>query len=265
MASDQPSRTAASLARRTIPSKLKKGGAPLGNVPKNRRPSSQPELVGQRFGSVKIISPDVMWLGAKERRFMHCICECVTCGYRSVISHSNLVGGRTLGCRRCNQPKADVPAWLVQRTQAMHQRCRNPNTQGWENYGGRGIEFRFESPTICALWIVKNLGLPSNARDLELDRKENDGHYEPGNIRWATKLVNLTNRRTTKWTPLMHAFKIRHPEVRYADSSLRALISAGLSDEQIVARWLAPSMKPKGKYGTCSTADPEIASLAKAC
>lgn len=241
-----------------------KGGAPLGVVPKNRRPSSQPDLVGRQFGSVKVISPDLLWLGQKERRFVHVLCECVGCGYRAVISLSNLQGGRTKGCRECNQPRR-FPRWLYARAESMQRRCCSPNASGFENYGGRGITFEFASPSACALWIVENLGLPDNAKDLELDRIETNGNYAPGNLRWATPLLNNCNRRDTRWAPLMHKLKLEHPEVRYADTTLRQLLVAGLSFEQIVARWNSPSKKPKGKYGICSTAVPEIASLAKGC
>lgn len=244
------------------PSKQRKAGAPLGSVPKNRRPLSQPELVGQRFGSVTIISPQAVWLGRKERRHMHVLCECVTCGYRSVIAYSNLTGGRTKGCRPCNQPKR-FPTWLYQRADAMKQRCRNPAAQQYANYGGRGIEFRFDSPTSCALWIVENLPLPPNARDLELDRKDTDGHYEPGNLRWATKQLNNCNRRDSKWAPLMHKFRLEHPDIRYSDATLRGLLAAGLDFGRVIARYNQPSFKPKGKYGTYLKPDLAIASLVK--
>lgn len=247
----------------TIESRRHKAGAPLGVAPKNRRPSSQPELVGSQYGSVRVISPDLIWLGQKERRFAHVLCECVGCGYRAVISLSNLQAGRTKGCRECNQPRK-VPKWLYARAQQMQRRCTKPKASGFENYGGRGIRFNFDSPMVCALWIVQHLGVPEGARDMELDRMDNNGHYEPGNIRWATKIQNSSNRRVSRWAPMAHKFKLAHPEVRYADVTLSGLIASGLSFEEILARWHAPSKKPKGKYGTCSTADPAIASLAKA-
>src|SRR5438132_467225 len=104
-------------------SRQTKVGAPSLSVPKNRRPLLQPELVGQRFGSVAVISPEVIWLGTKERRHMHVLCECVGCGYRSIIAYSNLVGGRTRGCRACNQPRR-FPKWLYVRCQSMQTRCQ---------------------------------------------------------------------------------------------------------------------------------------------
>ncbi len=246
------------------PSRQRRAGARLGTVPTNRRPSEQPELVGQRFGSVMIISPQVIWLGQRDRRFMHVLCECVGCGYRSIISLTNLKGGRTKGCRPCNQPQR-FPRWLYARANAMRQRCRNPKDRRYKDYGGRGIEFRFDSVTTCALWIKENLGVPENAEFLHLDRKDNNGHYEPGNIRWATVALNQNNQRRTRWGPLVHKFKLQYPDVRYADGSIQDLLARGLSFAEIAERWKLPSLKPKGKYGTYSTPDLAIASLAKGC
>lgn len=147
----------------------------------------------------------------------------------------------------------------------MKRRCSSPRDPNWPNYGGRGIEFRFDSVITGALWIVENLGLPEDPEAVQLDRINNDGHYEPGNIRWASIALNQVNKRRVRWVPMMHAFKLKYPHVRYADTSLRGLLAAGLSFEEIERRWHAPSRKPKGKYGTCSIADRAIASLAKGC
>ena len=243
-------------------SKRLRAGAPLGNVPKNKQPSCQPELVGQQFGSVKVISPDLFWLGRRERRFPHALCECVGCGYRAFISLASLRSGLSKGCRDCNQPRL-VPKWLYARIHGMKQRCQNPKEKRFPDYGGRGIEFRFESQTIAGLWIVENLGIPENWEWMELDRIDNNGHYEPGNIQWASRRLNMANRRVSKWAPLMHKFTIEHPEIKYSEATLRSLLSSGMSFEDIVARYHLPSCKPKGKYGTSLIADPEIASLAK--
>ena len=69
------------------------------------------------------------------------------------------------------------------------QRCTNPKNPQFSRYGGRGIEFRFES--FAQFW--KEIG-KKPWPGLTLDRRDNAGHYEPGNIRWATQKTQCNNR-----------------------------------------------------------------------
>jgi len=75
----------------------------------------------------------------------------------------------------------------------MKKRCSNPRAAGYKNYGGRGIE-------VCPEWwmsfttFLRDIG-PKPSPELSLDRKENDGNYEPKNCRWATKKEQIDNRR----------------------------------------------------------------------
>lgn len=249
-------------------STLPKVGAPLGLVPTNKSPSHRPDLEGARFGSVEIISPEVMWLGKRSKRIMHVLCECVTCGNRSVVSFENLRNGHTKGCRNCNQPAAEYPAWLYARVQAMRARCMNPNNQGYSNYGGRGIKFGFSGVKDGTLWIMRNLGIPSTSSiteqsRIQLDRIDPDGHYEPGNLRWISVNMNQHNKRGNQAVARMHKFRLDHPEVRYADSTLKRMFWSGMTAEEIIEKYNQPSMKPKGKFGTFSTPDQTIASLVR--
>jgi hypothetical protein len=74
---------------------------------------------------------------------------------------------------------------------SMRQRCRDQNCRAWPRYGGRGI-------TVCPEWndfwvFVAHVG--ERPPGLTLDRIDNDGNYEPGNVRWATYSEQNSNRR----------------------------------------------------------------------
>jgi hypothetical protein len=85
---------------------------------------------------------------------------------------------------------------LIKRFAAAQQRCQNPNDKGFENYGGRGIEFRFPSVVDAALWAQKSFKLEDMLFG-EIDREDNDGHYEASNIRIVTRIANSNNKQAT--------------------------------------------------------------------
>lgn len=261
-ASKMSSPTKGSQLLKGISSTRWTAGAPLGVVPVNKSASHRPDLVGRQFGSVKIVSPDVLWLGAAQRRFIHVVCECQKCRYRSVVSLSNLENGRTGGCRACGRPAPAYPSWLYARVQAQKHRCENPNNPQYSAYGGRGIKFNFSGVKAGTLWIMENLGIPEDYKFKDLDRINPDGNYEPGNLRWLERRLNLVNRSGDQPTAKMHWFRLRHPQVRYGDHQMKKLILMGLSPEQIVERWNeAITSKNKRKFGTYSMPDLTIASL----
>ena len=73
----------------------------------------------------------------------------------------------------------------------MKQRCTNPNLKQWHRYGGRGI-------AVCARWqqsfedFVSDMG-PRPSSKHQIDRIDNDGHYEPANCHWATAKEQTLN------------------------------------------------------------------------
>lgn len=84
--------------------------------------------------------------------------------------------------------------------QSMKTRCTNPRHEDWKYYGGRKIK-------VCTQWMrsfskfFSYVGKRPSKRHT-LDRIENSGNYEPGNVRWATaKEQAQTRRRPKHWRP----------------------------------------------------------------
>ena len=73
---------------------------------------------------------------------------------------------------------------------AARQRSTNQNLKNWKDYGGRGIRFLFTS---FEQWFAE-LG-PRPSPKHSVDRIDNGGNYEPGNVRWSTKAEQALNRR----------------------------------------------------------------------
>lgn len=78
---------------------------------------------------------------------------------------------------------------------SIKTRCNNPNSPPYQDYGGRGIR-------LCPEWendvaaFYEHVG-PRPTPKHSIERKNNNGHYEPGNVHWATKGEQSTNRRSS--------------------------------------------------------------------
>lgn len=161
------------------------------------------DLTGRRFGMLTVVRRD----GASKAGKARWLCEC-DCGRTKSTLSGSLLRGRTASCG-CRQI-AEVRERLTVHGQAakrartvlyktwagMKARCTNPNTTGYENYGGRGIR-------VCAEWMASFEAFAQHIGErpgpgYSIDRIDNDGHYEPGNVRWATRAEQNQNQRKRK-------------------------------------------------------------------
>lgn len=202
----------------------------LGSVPANKSPSQRPDLVGKQFGWVVVTGPDIRWREKLDRKghkggWREVHTRCSGCGTEKWIALENLLKGKSRGCQSCSHPRV-APKWLERRMSAAKSRCTVPTTPGWENYGGRGIEFRFSSPTAGAVWVMQNLGLHKH---LEVDRIDNNGHYEAGNLKYSTKSEQMRNQRRSKIRELPN-----WPSP-YSPHTTARLLRAGFSEDEIMA------------------------------
>ena len=153
-------------------------------------------LAGKRYGRIVVIArdgtanSDAAWL-----------CQC-DCGNHKRIKGAALRAGLTTSCgcyRRQNLLSqvtkhggvgtAEYRAW-----KGMKTRCTNPKEPGWKYYGGRGIR-------VCDRWLnsfeafLADVG-PRPSPQHSIDRyPDNDGNYEPSNVRRATQAEQSQNRR----------------------------------------------------------------------
>lgn len=83
---------------------------------------------------------------------------------------------------------------LYNRWSGMIQRCGDSNHRDYHRYGGRGISVcaDWRDPGTFIHWVEDTLGLPPEG--MTLDRINNSGNYEPGNVRWATAREQILNR-----------------------------------------------------------------------
>ena len=159
---------------------------------------------GMRFGRLSIVKElDVVVYasGGRSRKFL-CMCDC---GRESVVSLCNLRNGTTRSCgcylrdilSKRNRTHGMRHHTLYSVWTNMITRCCNTNAVNFRNYGGRGIG-------ICVEWKksfahFSDWALSHGWKEgLQIDRINNNGHYEPQNCRFVTNSVNGRNRRNNR-------------------------------------------------------------------
>lgn len=152
------------------------------------------DLTGMRFGRLVVteLAPSMVVSG-RSRRHWRCSCDCGE--VVTVIALALISGGtKSCGCFRLDRitthGMTGTPEYRSWRS--MLQRCMNVSSNRYMNYGGRGI-------SVCDRWMdFANFFSDMGSRpslDYSLDRIDNDGNYEPGNCRWATRSEQQRNKR----------------------------------------------------------------------
>lgn len=135
------------------------------------------------------------------------MCVCV-CGKNTIVNSNALTKGKSKSCG-CGKSQAvsksltkhghcrssgrtkEYATWAK-----MIGRCHCSTDKAYARYGMRGI-------TVCDEWKVNFLAFlehigPCPASSMSIDRIDNNRGYEPGNVRWATKLQQSTNKSVNR-------------------------------------------------------------------
>lgn len=151
------------------------------------------DMTGRRYGRLVVKRRD----GQRNNQLCwHCTCDC---GKSTSVPGSRLRSGNTRSCgclltesQHGGFGTPEYQCWLD-----MKRRCYNRRTVAYKDYGGRGI-------SVCDRWFdsfqnfIDDVGRrPSSS--YSLDRINNDGNYEPGNVRWATRHQQSVNQRKSAW------------------------------------------------------------------
>jgi hypothetical protein len=152
-------------------------------------------MIGQRFGRLL-----VKYVCDKKRKSWVCRCDC---GRYVNTSEKRLRIGIRTACNTC-QPLRKFwhgPNKIERQTRlgkcfvSAKKHCTYVKSRNYPNYGGRGIQFKFQS---FKEWGQELGPCPDG---YFLDRINPDGHYEKGNVRWVPRSVSCHNRRKYRKGP----------------------------------------------------------------
>ncbi len=154
------------------------------------------DLTGCTFGKWTVFSRAPSNRSGQAK--WHCRCAC---GNEKEVFAANLRNGKSKGCQRCAlKTHGHTQNPLYQSWYQMIDRCTNPASRSFIDYGAKGIR-------VCPRWTHPEDGFPNFFQDVgerpegcSLDRIHNDEGYYPGNVRWASKATQARNRANVKLT-----------------------------------------------------------------
>lgn len=153
----------------------------------------------RKYGSWTPIQQEYRTEGGYSKRYILCRCDC---GVERSMSAGELTKRESPMCRRCRtierstvhgyagvgRKTSEYITWMN-----IKQRCHNPNTRAYQDYGARGI-------TVCDRWMesfenfLADMGPKPSPRH-SIERVNNDLGYSPDNCKWATRAEQNRNTR----------------------------------------------------------------------
>ena len=189
--------------------------------------------IGTRSGKITVTG----YLCGERGGFNALIVQC-DCGFPEYTVEGN--NFRTLKSTRCNicaktaagqkrywryseaLPDDNHRTRLLNRLAAAITRCTTPTCRMYRHYGGRGIRVHQEWIDDRTAFLRYAQTLPGwDVPEYEMDRRDNNGHYEPGNIRFVSRSDNTKNKR--KVSDLEEEIARLRRDLRRAEESLHSL------------------------------------------
>jgi hypothetical protein len=163
------------------------------------------DLTNHKYGRLTVLAPVENTSSGKTQW----LCRC-DCGKTATVVSARLRSGITRSCGCLSRENSAAigksnaqhgfashvnPSRTYRIWMGMKTRCTNPNSDQWQNYGGRGVK-------VCDRWLhsfecfLEDMGEPPSTRH-SIERIDVDGNYEPDNCTWIPLEDQQYNRRNS--------------------------------------------------------------------